>query len=105
MKEKKKYFIPQYSHEDYIHGGIGYRDAESILRSGGYQKLELPGQGSSSLLKKISRLLYILQQFFFIPGGSTIVFLSPVYARMVRFFILLLAKKEKSSYHLFYCGH
>jgi hypothetical protein len=91
---KKKYFISQFSHEVYQHGGVGYTDAEKILASAGYLPLILPGIDQFSFWSKLKRLIRVMYWFLFLPGKATIVFLSPVYPRMLRMLIKLLSRRK-----------
>ncbi|MET0462840.1 MAG: hypothetical protein ABW007_06790 [Chitinophagaceae bacterium] len=91
---KKKYFISQFTHEVYRHGGVGYTDAEKILALMGYQPLALPGIDQFSLWNKVRRLIRVLYWFIFLPRRSTIIFLSPVYPRMLCILIRLLSRRK-----------
>jgi hypothetical protein len=92
-QQGKKYFIRQYSQEQYVHGGIGYVDAEKILLAEGYEPISLPHQDQFSLKAKINRLLYTVRMVFTIKKDSVVVFLFPVYAMMNRLLLRLLSAK------------
>lgn len=94
MDAHNKYFIQQYSQQEYRHGGIGYVDAEKILLSMGYRPVLFPYQADFSLKAKIGRFRYLLRTLREIKKGSTVVFLFPVYAKMNRLLLRLLSKKK-----------
>lgn len=94
MNENNKYFIQQYSQQEYQHGGIGYVDAEKILLDMGYQPILFPYQTGFSLIAKISRFLFLLKTLIRIKKGSVVVFLFPVYAKMNRLLLRRLSKKD-----------
>ena len=91
---KNRFFIRQYSLDDFFHGGIGYSDAEKILMNNKFVPVLFPHYGSFSMIAKLNRFFYLLKMFFVIPNGSRIVFLFPVYARMNRLLLGLLRKKK-----------
>lgn len=91
----KRYFISQYSFEDYRHGGIGYSDAEKIMEEAGYAPIELPAQTRFSVAAKLARFFYILRIARRIPAGTVVVFIFPVYARMTQWLLKLLRKKAR----------
>lgn len=93
-KERKKYFIQQYSHQQYMHGGIGYVDAEKIIQAEGYEAICFPHQDDFSFRAKMNRLVYLFRIFFAIKKNSEIVFLYPVYATMNRVLLGLLSLKR-----------
>jgi len=93
--DHKRYFIRQYSYEDYLHGGIGYSDAEKIMQEAGYEPVELPAQTRFSLAAKLSRFFYILRMARRIPAGAVVVFIFPVYARMTKLLLRLLRKRAR----------
>lgn len=93
-QERKKYFLQQYLHIEYLHGGVGGTDAEKILISKGFEAVQLPHQRDFSLKSKLGRLLFLLKTFFSSRSGSVIVFLFPVYAKMGRILIRWLKKKN-----------
>lgn len=94
MEENNKYFIQQYSQQEYQHGGIGYVDAEKILLSMGYKPILFPYQTDFSLKAKIGRFRYLLKTLRNIKEGSIVVFLFPVYAKMNRLLLQRLSKKK-----------
>jgi hypothetical protein len=91
--DSHKYFIQQYSHEEYQHGGIGYTDAERILKNRGYLPIQFPHQDKFSIGAKLSRFSYLFRTWLSIKKGSVVVFIFPVYAKMNRWLLKLLAKK------------
>jgi hypothetical protein len=90
----KKYFIQQYLQEKYLHGGVGGVDAEKILLAKGFEPLLFPHQTGFSVTAKFSRFIYLFKLFFRIKKGSVIVFLFPLYARMNRLLLRILAAKQ-----------
>src|ERR1700754_1739561 len=91
--DNKKYFIQQYSQQDYQHGGIGYVDAEKILLARGYTPVLFPHQDDFSFKAKFNRFLFLLKTVSRIKKGSTVVFLYPVYAAMNRMLVRRLSRK------------
>jgi hypothetical protein len=89
-----KYFIQQYSQQEYQHGGIGYVDAEKILLSMGYVPVLFPYHTDFSLRAKFGRFLYLVKLLSQIKRGSVVVFLFPVYAKMNRMLLRFLSKKK-----------
>lgn len=98
MKAGKKYFIQQYLDQQYLHGGIGYVDAEKILLTNQFTAISFPHQKSFSLKAKISRLFFLVKTFFTLRDKSTIVFIYPLYARMDSLLIRLLLKRKASNF-------
>lgn len=93
MPDSNKYFIQQYSQQEYQHGGVGYVDAEKVLLVQGYTPILFPHQHDFSVKAKISRFLFLLRTASRIKKGSVVVFLFPVYAAMNRMLIERLARK------------
>lgn len=91
---QKKYFIQQYIQQEYLHGGIGLTDAERILLSEGYTPILFPHQQNFSLPAKISRLFYLFKIVFQIQTGAEVVFLFPMYAKMVQLLVRLLSLRK-----------
>lgn len=89
----RKYFIQQYSGQEYQHGGIGYTDAERIFAEEGYEPVLFPCQDNFSLLAKLKRLLYLFRMINTIKKRSVIIFIFPVYARMNRLLLKFLTRK------------
>lgn len=77
-----------------MHGGIGYVDAEKIIHAEGYEAICFPHQDDFSFRAKMNRLAYLFKIFFAIEKDAEIVFLYPVYARMNRWLLRLLAIKR-----------
>jgi len=94
---QKKYFIQQYIQQEYLHGGIGLTDAEKILLSEGYTPILFPHQQNFSLPAKISRLFYLFKIAFQVQKGSVVVFLFPMYAKLIRLLVRLLLLLRKNS--------
>ncbi len=90
----KKYFIQQYTQQEYLHGGVGYSDAEEILTTNGFEPVLFPYHTDFSLWAKFSRFFFLLKIFFAIKKGSVVVFLFPVYARMNKLLLKLLRRKK-----------
>ena len=78
----KKYFIQQYMQGQYLHGGVGPADAESILLSRGFKPILFPYHHNFSIKAKIARLFFLFKMLFAIKKDSVVIFLFPVYARM-----------------------
>lgn len=91
--EYKRYVIKQYSQLEYLHGGVGYVDAERILIREGFEKIEFPRHDSFTPVAKLDRLRYLLRQSFSIKKDSILIFLFPVYSKAVRILIERLLKK------------
>ena len=93
-KKYKRYFIRQYSFLEYMHGGIGFADAETILMNEAYQPITFPCHDRFSVRAKWIRSFYLLKSFFSIKGPSIVVFIFPVYAGMVKLLLKLLSLKR-----------
>ena len=91
---QKKYFIQQYIQQDYRHGGVGLTDAERILLSEGYIPILFPHQQNLSLPAKISRFFYLLKIALQIQKGAVVVFLFPMYAKMIQLLVRLLLLRK-----------
>jgi hypothetical protein len=90
----KKYFIQQYMQENYLHGGVGFADAEKILMSLGFQPISFPYHHSFSLRAKLARSLFLFKVLFAIKKDSVVIFLFPVYARMNLLLLKWLSNKN-----------
>ncbi|RYY60103.1 MAG: hypothetical protein EOO05_11080 [Chitinophagaceae bacterium] len=88
------YYIRQYSDEVYEHGGVGYTDIEKILETHGYKMISLPDRGSVRAFTFFSRVRSLAGYILSLEAGSTVVFIHPVFARMYRLMIGLLAIKR-----------
>ena len=88
-----RYVIKQYSQLEYLHGGVGYVDAERILIKEGFQKIEFPRHDSFTPVAKLDRLRYLLNQSISIKKDSIFIFLFPVYSKAARILIQRLMKK------------
>ncbi len=91
---QKIYFIQQYFQQQYLHGGVGLVDAEAVLLAEGYKPILFPHQHNHSWPAKISRFFFLLRTIRRIQKGSVVVFLFPVYAKMVRLLVNLLVRKK-----------
>lgn len=95
MSSPHKYFLRQYSNENYWHGGIGYTHIETILEKEGYKPVELP-VSSVRFISFFHRLVKLVSIFFFTKRTDEWVFIFPVYGRMNRWLVkILLAKKTR----------
>lgn len=90
----EKYFIKQYSFEQYQHGGVGYNDIETILQAHNYIPIEFPHQHQTGAWAKIKRLLFLFRSLRTIPAQSEIVFLFPVYAKIIQHFVHKLSRRK-----------
>jgi hypothetical protein len=91
---KNKFFLQQYSFENFFHGGIGYSDAEKILEANEFIPVKFPYHHSFSIWAKISRGLYFFKTLLKIKKGDTVVFIFPVFAKVHRLLLHRLYKKE-----------
>jgi hypothetical protein len=91
---KNKFFLQQYSFDEFFHGGIGYADAEKILQTNGFVPFKFPYHNSFSIWAKISRAAYFLKSYFKIKNGNTLVFIFPVFANMHRLLLRLLYSRK-----------
>ncbi len=80
--------------EEYLHGGVGFVDAEKILLSRGFQPILFPCHDSFSLKAKVARLFFLFKMFLAIKKNSVVFFLHPVYARMNMLLLKWLNKKN-----------
>lgn len=92
-KKYKKYFIRQYSFLEYMHGGIGFVDVETILLKEGYQPIEFPYHDQFSMKAKFKRLFFLVKTVFSVQGPAVVVFICPVYATLVNVLLRLLSWK------------
>lgn len=90
----KKYFIKQYSFEQYQHGGVGYSDIETILQRNNYIPIEFPHHTDTGFITKLWRFIFLFRTLRNIPAHSEIVFLFPAYARIIQHFINKLSKRK-----------
>jgi hypothetical protein len=91
---KGKYFIEQFLSEEYVHGGITCVDAEKVLIAKEFESILFPYHYSYSVKAKITRLFFLLKTFFSVRRGSTVVFISPVYAKMNKLLVNWLTGKK-----------
>lgn len=89
-----KYFVQQFLQEAYQHGGVGGTDAEKVLLSLGYSPIVFPHHHSFSPGAKIGRLVFLLKLLWTLPKNSTVVFLFPIYASVIRLLLRMLSKKK-----------
>ncbi len=90
-----KYFICQYSFEAYRHGGVGYADIERILEKEGYQPIRFPGQGRSVPGVGLRRAFYLFRLLLKMEKRAMVVFIFPVYSRLVKMLLRLLQKRKQ----------
>jgi hypothetical protein len=88
-----RYVIKQYSQLEYLHGGVGYVDAERILIKEGFERIEFPRHDSFTPVAKLDRLRYLVRQSYSIKKDSIVIFLFPVYSKAARVLIRRLVKK------------
>src|SRR3982751_2881475 len=89
-----KFYISQYRHLRYQHGGVGYTDMETILEKAGYQPLTFPETSHGGFSRLPGRVTSLLRYLRAVGPGSTVVFIHPVYARMHRILLRLLARRR-----------
>ncbi len=93
-KTIKKYYIRQYSYDEYQHGGIGYTDAETILAREGFVAIDFPCHQQFTVRAKLKRLLFLFRFLFSISSPALVVFIFPVYAGMSRWLLKCLLWKR-----------
>ena len=76
-----------------MHGGIGFVDVETILIKEGYQPIEFPCHDQFSVKAKFKRLFFLVKIVFSVQGPSVVVFISPIYASLVKVLLRLLNRK------------
>lgn len=91
---QKKYFIKQYSFEQYQHGGVGYSDIEIILQRNNYTPIEFPDHNDTGPIAKLRRFLFLYRSLRKLPSHAEVVFLYPAYARIIQHFISKLSKRK-----------
>lgn len=91
---QKKYFIKQYSFEQYQHGGVGYSDIETILQRNNYTPIEFPDHNDTGPIAKFRRFLFLYRGLRRLPPHAEVVFLYPAYARIIQHFIHKLSKRK-----------
>ena len=79
--------------EEYLHGGVGFVDAEKILLSRGSSRSYFPII-TVSLKAKLARTFFLFKIFLAIKKNSVVFFLYPVYARMNMILLKWLNKKN-----------
>ena len=90
LKQRKRYFLKQYSQTNYWHGGIGYTHMEQWLEKAGYQPISF---AESSVLYRFWQLLSWL---FRVKRRDCVVFIYPVYPRLYRLFLWLLRQRRQT---------
>ncbi len=90
----KKFFIKQYSFEQYNHGGVGYSDIEKILEANNYTTIEFPYHNNNGIKAKLWRFIFLYRTLNSIPAQAEVVFLFPVYARIIQYLIHKLSKRK-----------
>lgn len=90
-----KFYLDQYSFENFTHGGVGYTDAEKLMNQNGFIPISFPEHYDFSIVAKFQRVIYFLKMVFRINAGSTVIFIFPVFARLHRLLLrFLLLKKD-----------
>lgn len=87
LKERKRYFLKQYSQTSYWHGGIGYTHIEQLLEKAGYEPISFEERG---ILYRFWQLLIWLIR---LKSRDCIVFIYPVYPRLYRLLLWLLQRR------------
>ncbi|GAB4091729.1 hypothetical protein [Flaviaesturariibacter terrae] len=77
-----------------FHGGIGNKDAETVLLRAGYVALRLGDEYAFGIAAKWRRFRTFLRLQQELPQGATLVFQWPLYARLHRWLFLRLARKR-----------
>lgn len=93
---KKKFFLRQYSFEDFFHGGIGYSDGEKIMQQNGFVPVEFPRHFDFSLAAKFKRGIYFFKILSGIKDGDTLIFIFPVFAKLHRVLLKFLRFKKSA---------
>ncbi|MBO9201675.1 MULTISPECIES: hypothetical protein [Niastella] len=93
MPIAKKYFIQEFLHHEFVHGGIGNVDGEKIFVSRGYRPIDFPGRMDFSIQSKLKRFLYLIRLFFSLSSRDLVVFQFPLYAKIHQLLITLLSIK------------
>lgn len=88
----QQYYLRLYSDHQFRHGGVGYVDAEKIFERNGYIPITLPEKGWKPILF-LRRIVKMLETLLVLPSGSRVVFIFPVYARMYRWLLRLMARR------------
>jgi hypothetical protein len=101
MTERKRYFIQQYMQQEYLHGGVGYTDAEKILLAKGFEPIFFSHHYSFSLKAKFSRFIFLIKTLFAVKKGAVVVTLFPVYAQMNKLLLSFLRRKKNVQFIIF----
>jgi hypothetical protein len=92
LTESEKYFFEVYYPHEFHHGGVGNKDIESILKKDGYIPIRLPERFKP--INFMIRLIAMASWVWKIKSNSLVAFQFPVYPRMFRILLYLLAKKK-----------
>lgn len=92
LTESEKYFFEVYYPHEFHHGGVGNKDIETILKKDGFLPIRLPERFLP--IKFIMRLIVMASWVRKIKPNSLVAFQFPVYPRMFRIMMYLLAKKK-----------
>lgn len=93
MKSRTTYFLQQYLHEHYMHGGIGFVDVERIWHHMGFKAVRLNKKEQSGFWVKITRCMYLVYWLFKIKKGDTLAFIFPCYATLEPLLVKWLSRK------------
>lgn len=95
MKPARKFYLQQYSQENYQHGGRGYVDMEKILEQEGYKPSRLEEHaGIHKILSFCRRFLQLRRIVKNAKEADEWVFIYPVYGRMNRWLLRRLQRKS-----------
>lgn len=87
--------------QEYLHGGVGYTDAEKILLAKGFEPIFFPHHNSFSLKAKFNRFIFLIKLLFVIKKGAVVVTLFPIYAKMNKLLLSFLHKKKNVQFIFF----
>lgn len=95
MNPSRKFYLQQYSQENYQHGGQGYVDMEKILEQEGYLPCRLEeAAGRSRILNFCRRFFQLRRIVKNAKEADEWVFIYPVYGRMNRWLLRRLQRKS-----------
>jgi hypothetical protein len=92
LTESEKYFFEVYYPHEFHHGGVGNKDIESILNKDGFIPIRLLERFKP--INFLIRLISMASWVWKIKSNSLVAFQFPVYPRMFRILLYLLAKKK-----------
>ena len=78
------YYLAQYGHLEFMHGGISYVDIETIFRREGWIPITLTGDADKGFFSKLKRIAHFVRWLSAVKRDDTVIFLFPVYARLYR---------------------